>query len=33
MVSASNPRDGVEIIDFLGPWYRERFSGVGRVVG
>ncbi len=31
MVSASNPRDGVEIIDFLGPWYRERFSGVGRV--
>lgn len=33
MVSASNPRDGVEIIDFLGPWYNERFSGVGRVVG
>ena len=33
MVSASNPRDGVEIIDFLGPWYGERFSGVGRVVG
>ncbi len=33
MVSASNPDDGVEIIDFLGPWYRERFSGVGRVVG
>ena len=33
MVSASNPRDGVEIIDFLGPWYRERFSGVGRVIG
>lgn len=31
MVSASNPRDGVEIIDFLGPWYKERFSGVGRV--
>jgi glutathione S-transferase len=25
--------DGVEIIDFLGPWYGERFSGVGRVVG
>ncbi len=23
----------VEIIDFLGPWYGERFSGVGRVVG
>ena len=33
MVSASNPSDGVEIIDFLGPWYGERFSGVGRVVG
>lgn len=32
MVSASNPDDGVELIDFLGPWYRERFSGVGRVV-
>lgn len=31
MVSASNPRDGVEIIHFLSPWYRERFSGVGRV--
>jgi len=33
MVSASNPSDGVEIIDFLGPWYGDRFSGVGRVVG
>lgn len=33
MVSASNPSDGVELIDFLGPWYRERFSGVGRVIG
>lgn len=33
MVSASNPSDGVEVIDFLGPWYRERFSGVGRVIG
>ena len=33
MVSASNPDDGVEIIDFLGPCYRERFSGVGRVIG
>lgn len=33
MVSASNPSDGVEIIDYLGPWYGERFSGVGRVVG
>ncbi len=33
MVSASNPSDGVEIINFLGPWYGERFSGVGRVIG
>lgn len=33
MVSASNPTDGVELIDFLGPWYGERFSGVGRVIG
>jgi cell wall-associated NlpC family hydrolase len=33
MVSASNPSDGVEITDFLGPWYGDRFSGVGRVVG
>ena len=33
MVSASNPSDGVELIDFLGPWYKERFSGVGRVLG
>jgi cell wall-associated NlpC family hydrolase len=33
MVSASNPSDGVEVIDFLGPWYGERFSGVGRVIG
>jgi cell wall-associated NlpC family hydrolase len=32
MVSASNPSDGVEIINFLGPWYKERFSGVGRVI-
>jgi cell wall-associated NlpC family hydrolase len=32
MVSASNPTDGVELIDFLGPWYGERFSGVGRVI-
>ncbi len=32
MVSASNPGDGVEIIDFLGPWYNKRFSGVGRVI-
>lgn len=33
MVSASNPGDGVELIDYLGPWYNERFSGVGRVIG
>ena len=33
MVSASNPRDGVEIIDYKGPWYGERYSGAGRVVG
>jgi cell wall-associated NlpC family hydrolase len=33
MVSASNPGVGVEVTDFLGPWWNERFSGVGRVVG
>ncbi len=33
MVSASNPSDGVEITNFLGPWYGDRFSGVGRVTG
>ena len=33
MVSASNPSAGVQIINFLGPWYGARFSGVGRVVG
>ena len=33
MVSASNPSDGVEVIDYLGPWYGERYSGAGRVVG
>jgi len=33
MVSASNPSDGVEIIDYKGPWYGERYSGAGRVVG
>ena len=33
MVSASNPSAGVQLIDFLGPWYGDRFSGVGRVVG
>lgn len=31
MVSASNPRDGVEIIAAWGPWYGERYSGAGRV--
>ena len=33
MVHAANPSSGVEVTDFLGPWYGERFSGVGRVVG
>jgi cell wall-associated NlpC family hydrolase len=33
MVSASNPGVGVEVTDFLGPWWNERFSGVGRPVG
>lgn len=33
MVHAANPSDGVEVTDFLGPWYGERFSGVGRVIG
>ncbi len=32
MVSASNPRAGVEIIAAWGPWYGERYSGAGRVV-
>jgi len=32
MVSASNPRDGVEIIAAWGPWYGDRYSGAGRVV-
>lgn len=32
MVSASNPRAGVEIIAAFGPWYGERYSGAGRVV-
>ncbi len=32
MVSASNPRDGVEVIAAWGPWYGERYSGAGRVV-
>lgn len=33
MVSASNPSDGVEVIDYKGPWYAEHYSGAGRVVG
>ena len=33
MVHAANPSDGVRIDDIYGPWYGERFSGVGRVVG
>ncbi|MGD9956497.1 MAG: NlpC/P60 family protein [Candidatus Nanopelagicales bacterium] len=31
MVSASNPRDGVELIGVWSPWYGERYSGAGRV--
>jgi cell wall-associated NlpC family hydrolase len=33
MVHASNPRGGVRIDNVLGPWYAQRFSGIGRVVG
>lgn len=33
MVHAANPGDGVRIDDIFGPWYGERFSGIGRVVG
>jgi cell wall-associated NlpC family hydrolase len=32
MVSASNPRDGVEIIAAFGPWYGSRYSGASRVI-
>ena len=32
MVSASNPSDGVEVIDYLSPWYAEHYSGAGRVL-
>ena len=32
MVSASNPRDGVEVIAAWGPWYGSRYSGAARVV-
>ena len=33
MVHAANPSSGVLISDVLGPWYKDYFSGVGRVVG
>ncbi|TAK71055.1 MAG: NlpC/P60 family protein [Actinomycetota bacterium] len=33
MVSASNPRSGVEIIGVFSPWYADHFSGFGRVAG
>lgn len=33
MVHAANPGDDVTIDDILGPWYGQRFSGVGRVIG
>ena len=33
MVHAANPSRGVLISDIFGPWYGERFSGIGRVVG
>jgi cell wall-associated NlpC family hydrolase len=33
MVHAANPGDGVRVDDIFGPWYGERFSGIGRVVG
>ena len=33
MVHAANPSDGVRIDSIFGPWYNERFSGIGRVVG
>jgi len=33
MVHAANPRSGVRIDSVLGPWYAQRFSGIGRVVG
>lgn len=32
MVSASNPDDGVELIDLLAPWFKERFGGVGPMI-
>lgn len=33
MVHAANPSDGVRIDDIYGPWYGERFTGIGRVIG
>lgn len=33
MVHAANPRAGVRIDSVLGPWYAQRFSGIGRVAG
>lgn len=33
MVHAANPGAGVRVDDIMGPWYGERFSGIGRVVG
>ena len=33
MVHAANPSSGVLVSDVLGPWYKDYFSGVGRVVG
>lgn len=32
-VSASNPSAGVQIIAAWGPWYGDRYSGAGRVIG
>ena len=32
MVHAANPGDGVVITNVLGPWYRNYFTGVGRVL-
>ena len=32
MVHAASPGSGVRIDDIFGPWYAERFSGIGRVV-
>ncbi len=31
MVSASSPRSGVQLLSIKEGWYRERFSGAGRV--